>query len=260
MAVVYQHRRLDTNDVFYIGIGKNIKRAYNTNKRNCFWKSIVAKTDFIVEILYDNIEWSEAVCWEEHYINNFGRRNKNPKGTLCNLTDGGEGVPGYFTEDIKKEWSEKYSGSNNPMFGKYGSDHPAYGSPGYWLGKKQPQKLIEKRIASSIGQLRPKQSAALKGRFTGDKNPMFGKKLPNHSKRMKGINNPDWKGYIEVFDKKSGDFIGKYISTVDAGKELNVHPQTISSIVLNKPGRKSANGYTFRRVNEKVSSADISIK
>ena len=26
MAVVYQHRRNDTNDVFYIGIGKNKKR------------------------------------------------------------------------------------------------------------------------------------------------------------------------------------------------------------------------------------------
>ena len=39
---VYLHRRLDTNDVFYIGISssKNFKRAYNKKQRSIWWKNI----------------------------------------------------------------------------------------------------------------------------------------------------------------------------------------------------------------------------
>ncbi len=34
MAIVYQHRRKDTNEIFYIGIGKNTNRAYNKYSRS----------------------------------------------------------------------------------------------------------------------------------------------------------------------------------------------------------------------------------
>ena len=38
MAVVYRHIRLDKNEVFYIGIGKEISRTYEkTNNRNKPW-------------------------------------------------------------------------------------------------------------------------------------------------------------------------------------------------------------------------------
>ena len=33
MAVVYRHIRLDKNEPFYIGIGKNIKRAYEKSRK-----------------------------------------------------------------------------------------------------------------------------------------------------------------------------------------------------------------------------------
>ena len=33
MAIVYQHRREDTNEVFYIGIGETLKRAYQKKAR-----------------------------------------------------------------------------------------------------------------------------------------------------------------------------------------------------------------------------------
>jgi hypothetical protein len=33
MAVVYLHRRKDNNEVFYVVIGNNIKRAFDTKKR-----------------------------------------------------------------------------------------------------------------------------------------------------------------------------------------------------------------------------------
>lgn len=43
MAIVYQHRRLDKNEVFYIGVGLNKNRAYSKNDRNSHWKSIIKK-------------------------------------------------------------------------------------------------------------------------------------------------------------------------------------------------------------------------
>ena len=34
MAILYRHIRLDKNVPFYIGIGKDIKRAYSKSNRN----------------------------------------------------------------------------------------------------------------------------------------------------------------------------------------------------------------------------------
>ena len=50
MAYVYEHVRLDTNKVFYIGIGGdnlNYSRAKTTAGRNAFWYHIIKKSDYI---------------------------------------------------------------------------------------------------------------------------------------------------------------------------------------------------------------------
>lgn len=39
MAVVYQHRRKDTNEIFYIGMGRDINRAYSKHSRNKYYKT-----------------------------------------------------------------------------------------------------------------------------------------------------------------------------------------------------------------------------
>lgn len=51
MAIVYRHRRLDTNEIFYIGIGKEEKRAFNKKDRSLWWKRIIDKTIYNVEII-----------------------------------------------------------------------------------------------------------------------------------------------------------------------------------------------------------------
>lgn len=215
MAVVYQHIREDTETVFYIGISQNMVRPYSKS-RNLLWKRIVAKTTYRVEILHKDISLEEALQIEQDLILKYGRKDLGT-GHLSNMTDGGEGTHGLI---------------------------------GFWKGKKQPDSMIAKRVASSVGKKRPKQSKAMKGRNTGEANPMFGKVCLEHSQRMSGVNNPDWKGYIEAYDKKTGEFIGRYDSTVHAGRILGVCHQTINAIVLNKPNRKSAGGYTFKRVTK----------
>ena len=108
MAYVYRHIRLDKNEPFYIGIGSDeqYKRASTPKNRNIFWKRIVNKTDFEVEIICDNLNWDEACIKEKEFISLYGRKDKN-KGSLCNLTDGGDGSVGVIVSEYgKKQRSE----------------------------------------------------------------------------------------------------------------------------------------------------------
>lgn len=93
MACVYKHIRIDTKDVFYVGIGKTLNRAYTRCSRNKYWKNIVNKCSgkFLVEILHTDITWEEACQKEKEYIKHYGRSDVF-LGKLCNLTDGGEGI------------------------------------------------------------------------------------------------------------------------------------------------------------------------
>jgi len=113
MAVVYLHRRLDNNEVFYIGIGNNRKRAGNRSTRNNLWKKIVAKTDYKIDIVFEDISLKEAQEAEILLIKLYGRKNIGT-GTLANLTDGGEKNDGIIrSEEWRKQHSEAMKGKTN---------------------------------------------------------------------------------------------------------------------------------------------------
>jgi hypothetical protein len=165
MAIVYQHRRLDTNEIFYIGIGKEEKRAYSFYGRNPIWKNIVEKVGYKVEIIHNKISRESACELEMFYIQKYGRKDLKT-GILCNLTDGGEGLSNLSPE-IKKEHSLKVSktriekgiakGENNPMYGKKGQLSPHYGKkrPEHSLvmkGKLKPEGFSEKCRINKTGE------------------------------------------------------------------------------------------------------------
>lgn len=106
MAIVYRHTRLDTNEVFYIGIGKNEKRAYSKFCRNNFWHKIVNKTQYSVEIIATTETWELACELEMFLIEHYGRRNKG-EGTLVNMTDGGDGATGQIMSVESREKMSK---------------------------------------------------------------------------------------------------------------------------------------------------------
>jgi len=111
MAVVYQHRRLDTNEIFYVGMGNKKSRAYigfsvnktkrRTKWRNPHWNNIVLKTEYVVELVYENISYELAQEKEKELIAKYGRIDLNT-GTLTNLTDGGEGTVGFSPEIMRR--------------------------------------------------------------------------------------------------------------------------------------------------------------
>jgi len=113
---VYSHTRLDTNTIFYIGIGKgkNRYRAKNTKARTLHWKNITNKTSYRIDILFDKLTQEEACKKEIELIAFYGRKDRGT-GLLVNFTDGGEGRLGsqekytpiveYSTEGVFiKQW------------------------------------------------------------------------------------------------------------------------------------------------------------
>lgn len=163
MAYVYRHIRLDTNEVFYIGIGVQVnnKRAKTSVKRNKFWINITSKTEWYHEILFDNLTINEAKEKEKEFISIYGRKDLG-KGTLCNLTDGGDGTLNYVVKDIVKnklsiknkgkvlsnEHKQKISKSHK---GKVFSDETLNKMRLAKLGTKQSVETIEKRKLKLIG-------------------------------------------------------------------------------------------------------------
>ena len=116
MAIVYQHRRKDTNKVFYIGIGAKRSRAYELKSRNKFWKSVVNKAGFEVDILLDGISWEDACEVERGMISDYGRKDLGT-GELVNLTEGGDGILGLsiqarsrIAEGASKYWKGRKKG------------------------------------------------------------------------------------------------------------------------------------------------------
>ena len=110
MAYVYTHTRLDTNQLFSIGIGsdKTYARANSLRGRNVWWYRVIAKADYKVDILYDSLTWNEACEKEIEIIKQIGR--KQDGGTLVNLTEGGDGFRSNHTQEAKDKIRDFYKG------------------------------------------------------------------------------------------------------------------------------------------------------
>jgi hypothetical protein len=140
-ACVYRHRRLDTYEVFYVGIGGNKYRPLNKNNRTEYWKRIVNKAGYQVEILAENLSWEDAADLEKLLISEYGRKDLET-GILINMTDGGEGTLG---RKLSKATKNKISKSNTGK--KYSQEH-IQKLKGSHLGIKLRKESIIKRTIS----------------------------------------------------------------------------------------------------------------
>ena len=131
MSLVYQHRRKDTGEIFYIGTGENRSRAYDKTGRNDIWNRITQETEYTVEIIKNNISREEAKNIERSLISEYGRIDKNT-GILSNKSKGGEG--------------------NN-----IGGSGPIYG----WEDRQKILREIEKNMPKEYKYLGPSQYMAM---------------------------------------------------------------------------------------------------
>lgn len=246
MAVVYTHTREDTNEVFYVGVGKKEHRAYSKHNRNDHWRNVVSKVGgFLVNITHRDICYDEALCIEKYLICFYGRADFNA-GPLVNKTDGGDGVenpsvrlsgplhPNYgkkasdevraklkaaakLRPPVKKETLLKrsaiFSGSRNPMYGRTGVLSPLYG-----VKKTEEQ--------------RRKLSEAKKGKPCPG---MAGKNNPNYGKC--GGKNPAAK---PVIDLDSGKI---YECALYAARELGMAATTLRNMLNGSKKNKTSLKY-----------------
>ena len=113
----YVYMYLDVDNVpFYIGKGKNDRYLINTHTHkqgsNKFLKSKIRKIDVVnvkVHFLHKNLTEEEAFHWERYWIKYIGRRDLG-EGTLCNLTDGGEGSGHSVSVETKQQISKALKG------------------------------------------------------------------------------------------------------------------------------------------------------
>ncbi|KKM99136.1 hypothetical protein LCGC14_1150820 [marine sediment metagenome] len=149
MAIVdrfYVYMYLDLDNVpFYIGKGKDNRYKASKHLHKCrsnpFLKNKIRKVgvaNIRIHFLHRNISEEEAFHWERYWIKYIGRRNLEA-GTLCNLTDGGEGDSGRIvSEETRQKISKMKKGK---MTGK---KNPRYGKPGYWTGKERSEETKQK--------------------------------------------------------------------------------------------------------------------
>jgi hypothetical protein len=136
MAYVYRHIRLDKNEPFYIGISNDVNKGRSREKtrRSKLWNRIVDKTDFDVEILFDDIPYHEAKAKEIEFIELYGRIDLG-NGTLANLTNGGDGTinPSQETRDKISKVNKGRKNSEALMellINRKGQKNPAFGITG----------------------------------------------------------------------------------------------------------------------------------
>lgn len=155
---VYRHIRLDKNVPFYIGIGckANYARAFEVAKRSDYWLKIYAKTNIRVEVVAENLSKEQASEKEQEFIQLYGRSNLG-LGSLCNLTDGGDGTTNYkFSEDTKAVLREQKLGAANHQYGKKQSTATCKKRSTSMLGQKRSEATKMKQSLSSVesGQAR----------------------------------------------------------------------------------------------------------
>ena len=169
MAIIYKHIRKDTNEVFYIGIGNDISRAYDTkNRKNKHWHGIVKKYGYLIEVIETNLSWEAACDKEKQLIKEYGRFDLG-LGTLVNMTDGGEGQSNPSEETKKKLKYSKTEEHKNKL-------------RTYQLGVIQTKETIQKRINTGFHKTKEyKQKMSIS--LSGENNPM--KKEENKQKLRK---------------------------------------------------------------------------
>jgi hypothetical protein len=166
MAIVYEHLRNDTNEVFYVGIGHNEKRAYRKNDRTKYWKHIVNKVGYSVNIIHKDIDWEDAKNIEILLIEKYGRKDLG-LGSLVNMTDGGEGTFGLImSEEAREKLREKHTGKTHTEESKKKMSEIHTGKK---LSEESKNKLREINIGKKLSEdHKHKISEANKGKIKSE--------------------------------------------------------------------------------------------
>lgn len=151
---------------FYIGKGKNNRILYhmrkyklkNSHLHKRIFKIKESGLDPHIQKIFDNLSEPESLEIEKKLILKIGKRN-NKTGTLCNISDGGEGTCGVGGE-LHPNWGKSRSQEtrnkiserlkvNNPMHRKEVSESVRLKNIGRtpWNKGKKTDESVKKKLS-----------------------------------------------------------------------------------------------------------------
>jgi hypothetical protein len=217
---VYRHIRIDNNEPFYIGIGckDNYARAFeiHPDKRNIIWNRIYNKSDIQIEIIIEGLTKEQAAIKEQEFIKLYGRIDLG-MGTLCNMTDGGDGIWNCKrTEETRQKLKTQKLGDKNHRYGTIQSEEVKIKRGIYNKGRIRSNEVKRKQSLSSI--------------YSGQ-----------------AIS-------TEVINQKTGESLGVYHSMSEACRSVGLDPKKYSSkaSMVARNLRKQCMGYIFEYKNNKT--------
>jgi hypothetical protein len=234
---LYGHLRLDTNEYFYIGIGTkynhnkdytrakagcNSKGLIKSKSRNSIWRGIVSRTDFKIEILYENDDYDFIKQKEIELITKYGQIMNNT-GTLCNLTKGGDGLLGFRNENIIKPVH---------LYKKTGEFYKSFDSH---IDCSKFLNVLRPTIGLSIDKDFLIKGYIIKSFKTDNVDPI----LDIKEKLKKRLSKP-----VYQFDL-NGNFIKEWVSTSEAARVLGLSGGHIRDCAGNK--KRANNGKNYRK-------------
>jgi hypothetical protein len=224
MAYLYRHIRLDTNEVFYVGIGTFKKRCFEKGKRNSFWKNVVAKTPYRVDIIFDDIDREFALQKKIEFISIYGRRDLG-KGTLVNLTNGGDEGGGQENK------GRKASEETRRKLREAKKNHPP-------LSEEARKRISEANKGRVVSEETRKKLSILN----------MGKSKGKWSEVQRVKNKNFWKAKIDKIAQYDLDMnlIKIWDNRIVASEELSIKKDYIRDCIRNR--KLSVNGFIFKRV------------
>lgn len=151
---LYRHIRLDTNEIFYIGVGKKKMtrsykyrywRMYERGNRNDSWKKVVQETDYVAEVVFETNDSDFLYSKEIELIKLYGRADLG-LGKLTNLTDGGEWMTNISQASREKMRQSHIKSGLYKRLGQMAKERLTKNPIKSWLGKKGKNHLSSRAV------------------------------------------------------------------------------------------------------------------
>lgn len=243
---VYAHCKIGSGIPFYIGKGF-ANRAYSKCGRNQFWRNVVKKHGYRIDIIFENLSEEVAILFEKYYIEMYGRRDLG-SGPLVNMTEGGEGASGRsVSPETREKISKAQMGEKNHLFGKHHTEEAKGKISNSNLGKTLSKDHKEKLIKFHIGKKRSEETKQkISKSKSGENHPLFGKfhsekTKEKMSKAASGENNHN-------FGKTASEETRRKLSEVHSGEKHPFFGKTHSK----ESKEKMSKTHTGRVVSEET--------